>query len=320
MTHRRALILGVTGQDGAYLAQHLLTRGYAVYGGTRDPEHPRTVNLEYLGVQADVTICNGVLDSVGAATQLLEQVHPDEIYNLAGQTSVGKSFIDPCGTYTSFAVATIHILEAMRILGCRTRLFNAGSSECFGSISDPADEETPHRPLSPYAAGKSAACFAVSTYRQAYGLYAVTGFLFNHESPLRSPSFVTHKIVTAVCNIAAGERHKLVLGNLDVWRDWGWAPEYVEVMQQMLQLSEPEDLVIATGETHSLEEFVRLAFAIKGLDYREHTEVSDSLTRKSDIRRSAANVAKARRLLNWSAKCRFPTVVARLVESTGPLS
>lgn len=315
MTQRRALILGVTGQDGAYLAQHLLTRGYAVYGGTRDPEHPRTANLEYLGVRADITICNGVLDSVGAATQLLEQVYPDEIYNLAGQTSVAESFQQPRDAYLSFVLPTSHLLESLRLTQVGARLFNAGSGECFGNTLHPATEQTPFSPLSPYAAAKVAAHHLVSVYRCNFGIHACTGFLYTHESPLRPPTFVASKIISAVRRISAGDTAPLVLGNLDVQRDWGWAPDYVDAMHRILQCDEAQDFIIATGESHSLREFVELAFRCVGLDCSRFLRTEATLRRPADIGLSSGDPAKAMKLLQWRAVTCFAELIPRLVRS-----
>jgi GDPmannose 4,6-dehydratase len=313
MTQRRALILGATGQDGAYLARHLLTRGYAVYGGTRDAEHPRTANLEYVGVRADVTLCNGVLDSVAAATRLLEQVRPDEIYNLAGQTSVAESFQQPRDAYLSFVLPITNLLESLRLTELRARLFNAGSGECFGNTLSPATEKTPFCPLSPYAAAKVAAHHLVSVYRQSFDIHACTGFLYAHESPLRPPHFVARKIVSAVRRILAGDTAPLVLGNLDVQRDWGWAPDYVDAMHRILQCDEAQDFIIATGESHSLREFVELAFHCVGLDCSRFLRTEATLRRPTDIGLSRADPRKAMQILEWRAVTRFAELVPRLV-------
>jgi len=301
MASRRALILGISGQDGSYLADLLLRRGYVVMGSTRDEKSSRPNNLDLLGLRERIDLRAATLDTVEGASRLLDIAHPDEIYNLAGQTSVAKSFEHPWNTICSFTASTLNILEGLRLLGARSRYFNACSSECLRDNEARATEGSPMRPLNPYAAAKAAAHHFVTTYRQCFGIFACSGFLFNHESPLRPTNFVTTKIISAACRIAAGERFTLELGNLNVWRDWGWAPEYVDVMHRILQQHDPQDFVIATGESNSLETFVRLAFASKGLDYHDHTIQSANLLRPTDIAISRADPSKARRVLDWTA-------------------
>jgi GDPmannose 4,6-dehydratase len=315
MATRRALILGISGQDGSYLANLLLDLGYIVIGCTRDASRTKPTNLDALRLRDRVELRTAELDTVDDVSRLLESTQPDEIYNLSGQTSVAQSFAHPRATINSFVCPTLNILESIRLLGVRTRYFNACSSECFGDSDEPATEDTPIRPLSPYAAAKAASLHFVTTYRQCFGIFACSGFLFNHESPLRPAHFVTTKIVDAACRIAAGERLTLKLGNLNVWRDWGWAPEYVAVMHRILQQPDAEDFVIATGESHSLETFVRLAFATKGLNYVDHTTHSVECLRPTEIQISRANPTKARRILNWKAVHLLPSVVTQLVDS-----
>jgi len=236
------------------------------------------------------------------------------VYNLAGQSSVGLSFQQPVETLESFATGTLNLLEAIRFRGQPMRFYNAGSSECFGDVlHTDADETTAFRPRSPYAVAKSAAHWEVANYREAYSLFACSGILFNHESPLRRERFVTRKIVAAAARIAKGSGERLKLGELSIQRDWGWAPEYVEAMWLMLQSDSPGDYVVATGESHTLEAFTEAAFATAGLDWRDHVDVDPTLFRRTEILWSQGNPAKAARELGWHATCRMTDVVKRMV-------
>ncbi len=314
---KKALIFGVSGQDGAYLARLLLERGYEVVGTSRDAQVAALTSLARLGIRERVRMASAAIIDFRSVLQLLVREKPDEVYNLAGQTSVGLSFEQPVETLESIATGTLNILEAMRFQGLPLKFYNAASSECFGeSNGAPADEETPFRPRSPYAVAKATAFWAVANYREAYGLFACSGILFNHESPLRPERFVTQKIVAGACRIAVGGGGgKLRLGNLSVERDWGWAPEYVEAMWRMLQSERASDYVIATGETRSLEDFVARAFACVGLDWREHVESDETLLRPTDLKRGAANPAKAYRELGWQAQHKMDEIVWRMVEA-----
>ncbi len=314
---RRALICGVSGQDGAYLAQLLLAKGYEVYGTSRDAQVGNFKNLVRLGISEQVKVMSMATHDFRSVLQVLSRVQPDEIYNLSGQSSVGLSFDQPVETLESIAIATLNLLEGMRFMNLGGRLYNAGSSECFGDTgSHAANEDTPFRPRSPYAVAKSTAHWEVANYREAYGLFACTGILFNHESPLRPERFVTQKIVQAACRITAGSQERLRLGNLDVQRDWGWAPEYVMAMWQMLQQDQPEDFVIATGETNSLEDFVATAFSCVGLDWHEHVDIDQNLLRPSDLKISRADSSRAREILGWIASLRMRDLVIKMVKST----
>ncbi len=310
-----AVICGVTGQDGAYLSEFLLSKGYRVVGTSRDADAARTSNLQRLGIADHVPIVSTTLTDFRSVMQLLTRFEPDELYNLAGQSSPSLSFQQPVETLESIGQATITLLEAIRFLGRPIRLYNAGSSECFGESLEPCDELTPFRPRSPYAVAKSTAHWALANYREAYGLHACTGILFNHESPLRSPRFVTRKIVAAACRIGAGSKEKLSLGNIEVQRDWGWAPEYVQAMWQMLQQSEPRDFVIATGHTCSLMDFVDSAFKQLGLNWQDHVDHNASLIRPLEIRKGHANPALAEQVMGWKAQVHVDQVIVRMVEA-----
>ena len=313
---KRALICGISGQDGAYLARLLFEKGYAVYGTSRDAQATAFTNLARLGIRERVSLESVAVSDFRSVLQVLMKVQPDEIYNLAGQSSVGLSFQQPVETLESITTATLTLLEAIRFTGRPIRFYNAGSSECFGEIGESAaDESTPFRPRSPYAVAKAAAFWEVANYREAYGLYACSGILFNHESPLRPERFVTKKIVAAACRIATGNREKLHLGNTAIVRDWGWAPEYVEAMWRMLQQDRADDFVIATGDSRSLEEFVQTAFDAVGLDWHEHLVRDETLLRPTDLRVGRANPAKAARVLGWCARYRMPDVVNLMIQA-----
>lgn len=313
---RTALICGISGQDGAYLAQLLLQKGYRVIGTSRDAQMSGFRNLTALGIRDQVEVASMALSDFRSVLQILAKYQPHEIYNLAGQTSVGLSFEQPVETLESISVGTLNLLEGIRFLDHDIRLYNAGSSECFGDTGDyPANEQTPFRPRSPYAVAKAAAFWQVANYREAYGLHACSGILFNHESPLRPERFVTQKIVRAACRIAAGNNERLKLGRLDIQRDWGWAPEYVDAMWRMLQQPEPDDFVIATGETHALQDFVAEAFAAVGLNWREHVDSDPALMRPTDLAVSRADPSRAQEKLGWQARTQMPGVVRDMVDA-----
>ncbi len=312
---KRALICGISGQDGSLLAKLLVEKQYSVVGTSRDAELSRFENLGRLGVRDKVEVRSMSLSDFRSVLQVLTEVAPDEIYNLSGQSSVGLSFAQPVETLESIAYGTLNLLEAVRFIGRPVRLYNAASGECFGetSVDSPATETSPFRPRSPYAVAKAAAFWEVANYREAYGLYACSGILFNHESPLRPARFVTRKVVQAACRIAVGSRERLQIGQTAVKRDWGWAEEYVDAMWRMLQHDDARDYVIATGDSYRLEDFIALVFAELGLDWRAHTDVDSGLFRATDIAESYADPSLARKLLGWEAKVRMPQIVARLV-------
>lgn len=310
-----ALIIGISGQDGGYLAELLLNKGYEVYGSSRDHEIAPFTNLVELGIKEHVHLLSMTLSDFRSVVTALQIAQPDEIYNLAGQSSVGLSFRYPVETFESISVGTINILECLRLFKHPAKLYNASSGEIFGNTKTPASETTPFQPRSPYATAKAAAHYAVANYREAYDLFACSGILFNHESPLRPARFVTRKIVTAAVRIAKGSEERLRLGNLQVQRDWGWAPEYVEIMWLMLQQDQPDDFVIATGSMCSLTDFVREAFDAVDLDWREHVDVDPSLLRPSDVEYSAGNPAKAEKQLRWKAQTKGSELIRKLVEA-----
>ena len=312
---KKALICGIAGQDGSFLAQLLVAKGYEVHGTARDAQVSNFSNLVTLGVKPRVTCHSMALNDFRSVLQVLVKVAPDEVYNLAGQSSVGLSFDQPVETLESISVGTLNLLEVIRFIGRPVRLYSAGSSECFGNTAGvPADENTPFRPRSPYAVAKATAFWEVANYREAYHLYACTGILFNHESNFRPERFVTQKIVRSACRIAAGSGETLHLGNIEISRDWGWAPEYVEAMWQILQGATPEDYVIASGETNTLRSFVEEAFRIVGLDWQDHVVSDPSLLRPSEIMVSRADPSKAMKSLGWQAKKKMRDVVRIMVD------
>ena len=298
------------------MSQLLLNRGYTVCGTSRDAQMSSFQNLVRLGIREQVKLESVSLTDFRSVLQILNKTEPDEVYNLAGQSSVSLSFEQPVETLESISIGTLNLLEAIRFTGAKIKFYNAGSSECFGDIGEAAaDEMTPFRPRSPYAVAKSAAFWQVANYREAYGLFACSGILFNHESPLRPQRFVTQKIIAAACRIAQGSQEKLYLGNIDIKRDWGWAPEYVEAMYLMLQQQEADDFAIATGESHKLEDFVAEAFACIGLDWHDYVVTDASLLRPTDLTVSWGNPAKAKEILGWQAQYKMQDIVHMMMES-----
>jgi GDPmannose 4,6-dehydratase len=311
----KALICGVNGQDGSYLARLLLAKGYEVWGTSRDVQTSSLSNLAALSIEREVNLISMAPNDFRSVLTAVDKSEPDEIYYLSGQSSVGLSFEQPAETLESIVSGILNLLEVIRLRKKSVRLYNAGSSECFGDTGNtPADENTPFKPRSPYAVAKASAHWLVTNYRESYGLHASTGVLFNHESPLRPRRFVTQKIIQSAKRIAAGSDERLVLGRLDVQRDWGWAPEYVDAMWRMLQLETPEDMVIATGQTHSLKEFVAAAFALHGLEWQNYVDVSEKFFRPADILVSMANPNRAMSAIGWRAVNRMTDVVRLMSE------
>jgi GDPmannose 4,6-dehydratase len=314
---KRALICGVSGQDGTYLAQLLLEKGYEVWGTSRDAQVAGFRNLDVIGIKDQVHLLSMAPNDFRSVLTVLTRANPDEIYYLAGQSSVGLSFEQPAETLESITLGTLNLLEGIRFLNKSIKFYHAGSSECFGDNGSlVANEKTPFKPRSPYGVAKSSAHWLVSNYREAYGLYACNGILFNHESPLRPERFVTKKIVSTACRIAQGSTEKLLLGRLDIERDWGWAPEYVDAMWRMMQLDVPDDYIIATGEVNSLQDFVAEAFALLNLDWREHVSSDPSFFRPTDLARSQGCADKAARDFGWHAKLKMRDVVRKMVGDT----
>lgn len=313
---KTALICGVGGQDGAYLSQLLINKGYRVFGTSRDAQGGSFNNLQRVGVRERVGMLSMAPEDFRSVFMALKACQPDEVYFLAGQSSVGLSFEQPAETIQSFTLGTLNILEACRMMDKPIRQYHAGSSECFGDTGGiAATEKTPFSPRSPYAVAKASAYWLVNNYREAYGLYACTGILFNHESPLRPSRFVTQKIVQAVKRIATGSSEKLTLGRMDISRDWGWAPEYVEAMWLMLQQQIPEDYVIATGHTISLQEFVATAFEFHQLDWQDYVLQDSSLFRPSDILINCADPSKAKKQLHWKTTLQGKSIVQAMLSN-----
>lgn len=313
---RSALICGISGQDGSYLAQLLISKGYEVYGTSRDVQGSSFLNHQYLGIQDKIKYISMIPEDFRSVLVALRKSNPDEIYYLAGQSSIGLSFEQPAETIQSIVLGTLNILEGSRMMDKIIRIYNAGSGECFGDSGDhPSNESTPFHPMSPYAVAKASAHYLVNNYRDAYGLFACNGILFNHESPLRPERFVTQKIVRAVKRISEGSKEILRLGRLDIERDWGWAPEYVEAMWLMLQEKTPRDFVIATGTTISLEEFVKTAFNLAGLNWQQHIIQDPTLFRPTDLAVGRADCSKAKQYLGWHAATKGVDVVKKMYQS-----
>ena len=314
MAKNKALICGIGGQDGSYLSRLLLDKGYEVWGTSRDAEGGLFGNLKALNVYSKIRMLSVSIDDYYSVFNAVKKSNPDEIYYLAGQSSVALSFEQPVETIQSITLGVINFLNAIRQLNTSIKFYNAGSSECFGdSIDGSANEETCFNPRSPYGIAKVAAHTLVSNYSESYSLFACTGILFNHESVFRSEQYVTQKIIQSVKNIVDGKQQKLELGRLDISRDWGWAPEYVEAMWLMLQQDRPEDYVIATGKTYSLEDFVAESFLIFDMDWKEYVTVNDAFKRPTDITLSRANPEKANNKLFWEARTSMPDVVRKMM-------
>ncbi|HTS13133.1 MAG TPA: GDP-mannose 4,6-dehydratase [Candidatus Limnocylindrales bacterium] len=318
---RKALITGITGQDGSYLAESLLAKGYEVHGIKRRSSSFNTGRVDHLlqdwhDRDARLYLHFADLSDSTSLVKLLYRIAPDEIYHLGAQSHVRVSFDIPEYTGDVTALGTTRLLDAIRESGIRARFYNAGSSEMFGQSNEyPQNERTPFRPRSPYGCAKLYSYWMTANARAGYGLFGVNGILFNHESPRRGEIFVSRKITRAVARILHGLQEKLFLGNLEAQRDWGYAPEYVEGMWQMLQQAEPDDYVLATGETHSVREFVELAFAQAGLDPEQHVEIDPQYYRPTEIDRLLGDASKAKAKLGWSPRTCFRDLVKIMVEA-----
>jgi len=318
---KRALITGITGQDGSYLAELLLIKGYEVHGIKRRSSSFNTSRID--GIlpdwherEAKLFLHFADLADATSLTKLLYQIQPDEVYHLGAQSHVKVSFELPEYTGDVTALGTVRLLDAMRELGIGARFYQASSSEMFGTTPDfPQSETTCFRPGSPYACAKVYAYWATVNYRESYGMFACNGILFNHESPRRGETFVSRKITRAVARIHAGMQQKLFMGNLDAKRDWGYTPEYVEAMWQMMQLEVSDDFVIATGETHSVREFVEVAFEYAGLNWREHVEIDPRYFRPTEVHYLQGDASKAERVFGWRPRVKFRELVELMVEA-----
>jgi GDPmannose 4,6-dehydratase len=312
---KKALICGISGQDGSLLANFLIKKEFEIIGTSRDVQANAFSNLKRLGIHEKIIYTSMMPEDFKSVFVTLNKYKPDEVYYLGGQSSVGLSFEQPTETMQSMLIGTLNILEAIRLISAPIKFYNAGSSESFGDVGESAANElTPFQPRSPYAVSKASAFWLVNNYREAYNLYACTGILFNHESPLRHSRFVTKKIIESAKRINAGSVEKLRLGNLKISRDWGWAPEYVEAMWLMLQTEKPDDFIIATGKTSSLEDFVALAFGYFNLNWKEHVIQDKELFRPSDIAVSKADPQKANNVLGWKAKYDLKDIVEKMIK------
>ena len=317
---KRALITGITGQDGSYLAELLLSKGYEVHGLIRRASTFNTTRIDHLYVDpheqgARLHLHYGDITDGSRLVTLLNQIHPDEVYHLAAQSHVRVSFDEPEYTGDTTGLGSIRILEAIRMVGLECRFYQASSSEMFGATPPPQNEATPFYPRSPYGAAKVYSYWVTRNYREAYGMFAVNGILFNHESPRRGETFVTRKITRAVARIAEGLQDLLYLGNLDATRDWGYAPEYVEAMWLMLQQESPADYVVATGSAYSVRDFVALAFAHAGLDWEKHVRFDDRYLRPSEVDQLIGDPGRAADRLGWQARVQTPELAAIMVDA-----
>jgi len=318
---RRALITGITGQDGSYLAELLLKRGYEVYGIIRRSSSFNTARIEHIYQDPHIPnptlrLVYGDLNDASSLNHVLRTIQPDEVYNLGAQSHVRVSFDIPEYTGEIVALGTVRLLEAIREIDLRPRFYQASSSEIFGKTREiPQTETTPFYPCSPYACAKAYAYFTTVNYREAYGLFACNGILFNHESPRRGETFVSRKITRAATWIKLGLQEKLFLGNLDVKRDWGYAPEYVEAMWLMLQHDVPDDYVIATEEAHTVREFVEEAFGLLGLEWEKYVEIDPRYFRPTEVDRLVGDASKARKKLGWKPKTKFKELIRIMVDA-----
>ena len=317
---KRALITGITGQDGSYLAELLLAKGYEVHGLIRRSSTFNTSRIEHLYVDphdpaAKLFLHYGDLSDGARLVTLLSQIQPDEVYNLAAQSHVRVSFDEPEHTGNTTGIGSVRLLEAVRLAGLNCRYYQASSSEMFGATPPPQNEETPFYPRSPYGAAKVYSYWVTRNYREAYGIFAVNGILFNHESPRRGETFVTRKITRAVARIKAGVEDHVYMGNLDAIRDWGYAPEYVEGMWRMLQADEPDDYCLATGGRYSVRDFLAVAFEHAGLDWEKHVRFDDRYLRPTEVDALIGDASKAEVKLGWKAQVHTPELARIMVDA-----
>ncbi|WP_076260289.1 GDP-mannose 4,6-dehydratase [Intrasporangium flavum] len=317
---KRALITGITGQDGSYLAELLLSKGYEVHGLIRRASTFNTSRIDHLYVDphdsgAELFLHYGDIADGSRLVTLLAQVRPDEVYHLAAQSHVRVSFDEPEYTGDTTGLGTIRLLEAIRMIGLQCRFYQASSSEMFGAAPPPQNEETPFYPRSPYGAAKVYSYWVTRNYREAYGMFAVNGILFNHESPRRGETFVTRKITRAVARIKAGLQDDLYLGNLDAVRDWGYSPEFVEAMWLMLQHDEPRDYVVATGSAYSVRDFVQFAFEHADLDWEKYVRFDERYLRPTEVDALIGDASVAERTLGWVPKVHTPDLARIMVDA-----
>lgn len=311
-----ALITGITGQDGSYLSSFLLDKGYHVYGIIRDTNIPNLSNLEYLGIAGSVIFLKANLSDLSNIIRVIENVQPDEIYNLAAQSSVGLSFEQPIWTYEFNTLSTLNLLETIRIVNPEIKFYQASSSEMYGNIDKdklPVTEKHYLNPSSPYGVSKASAHMITTSYRQCYNLFASCGILFNHESCLRAGNFVTKKIIETALRISTGSAKELVMGNMNISRDWGYAPEYIKVIWMILQNEIPDDFIVCSGEIRSLREFVSEVFSQLDLDYKEFVREDSKLFRPLDLDMIYGDNSKARKILNWEYNISFKNLITKLI-------
>jgi len=312
---KTALITGITGQDGAYLAKFLLEKGYKVYGTYRRLSTPNFWRLQHLNIIDKVKLVSFDLIDQSSITKMLNEAKPDEVYNLAAQSFVGASFEQPIATGEITGIGVTKMIDAIKSVSSKTKFYQASSSEMFGLVQEtPQKETTPFYPRSPYAAAKLYGHWITVNYREAYNLFACSGILFNHESPLRGLEFVTRKITNSVARIKLGLQKDLFLGNLDSKRDWGFALDYVEAMWLMLQQDKPDDYVISTGETHSVREFCDIAFKKVGLNYEDHVKIDKRFLRPTEVEILLGDCSKAKAKLNWKPKVTFNALVKMMIK------
>lgn len=317
---KRALITGISGQDGSYLAELLLDKGYEVHGLVRRASSLNTQRLDHIyqdvhDKNAKLFLHYADMSDTSRLITLLSELEPDEIYNLAAQSHVAVSFLEPELTGEVTGIATAKLLEAVRVSKIPCKFYQASTSEMFGDSPAPQSEHTTFRPRSPYAAAKLYSHWITRNYREAYGIHASSGILFNHESPRRGETFVTRKITRAVAKISLGLQDRLYLGNLNAVRDWGYAPEYVEAMWLMLQQTEPDDFVVATGVPYTVKDFCRFAFDVVGLDWENYVDIDDRYLRPTEVENLIGDASKAQKILGWQAKTYTPDLVNIMVRS-----
>lgn len=317
---KKALITGITGQDGSYLAELLLAKGYEVHGIFRRSSLPNTSRIDHLLADPEIAdntlfLHYGDLNDSSRLISLVTRIDPDEVYNLAAQSHVRVSFDEPEFTGSTTGLGSVRLLEALRVAGSSAKFYQASSSEMFGASAPPQNEETPFYPRSPYGAAKVYSYWITKNYRESYGMFATNGVLFNHESPRRGDTFVTRKITKAVARIKAGLQEKLYLGNLDAERDWGYAPEYVNAMWMMLQASEPDDFVVATGTRYTVRDFAEMAFAHVGLDWEKYVAFDERFLRPAEVDALVGDSSKASRVTGWSPKVLTPELAKIMVDA-----